>query len=41
MSIKELMVHSTIASTQVYTHTTIEELKKIYKQAHPSAEIDE
>lgn len=41
MSIKELMGHSTIASTQVYTHTTIEELKKIYKQAHPSAEIDE
>ena len=41
MSIKELMGHSTIASTQVYTHTTIEELKKAYKLAHPSAEIDE
>jgi hypothetical protein len=41
MAIKELMGHSTIASTQVYTHTTIEELKKAYKQAHPSAEIDE
>ncbi len=40
-SIKELMGHSTIASTQVYTHTTIEELKKAYKIAHPSAEIDE
>lgn len=40
-SIKELMGHSSIASTQVYTHTTIEELKKAYKLAHPSAEIDE
>lgn len=40
MAIKELMGHSTIASTQVYTHTTIEELKKAYKLAHPSAEID-
>jgi integrase/recombinase XerC len=40
MAVKELMGHSTIASTQVYTHTTIEELKKAYKLAHPSAEID-
>ncbi|MBR5254033.1 MAG: tyrosine-type recombinase/integrase [Bacteroidales bacterium] len=40
IAIKELMGHSSIASTQVYTHTTIEELKKAYKLAHPSAEID-
>ncbi|MBO7277874.1 MAG: tyrosine-type recombinase/integrase [Bacteroidales bacterium] len=39
-AIQKLMGHSTIASTQVYTHTTIEELKKAYKLAHPSAEVD-
>lgn len=33
--IKELMGHSSLASTQIYTHSSIEELKKIYKQAHP------
>ena len=37
-SVKEIMGHSSIASTQVYTHTTIEELKEAYKQAHPRAE---
>lgn len=40
-SVKEIMGHSSIASTQVYTHTTIEELKKAYKQAHPRAEVAE
>jgi integrase/recombinase XerC len=34
-AIKELLGHSNLAATQVYTHTTFEELKKIYKQAHP------
>lgn len=33
--IKELMGHSSLASTQIYTHSSIEELKKVYKQAHP------
>lgn len=37
-SVKEILGHETIASTQVYTHTTIEELKKAYKLAHPRAE---
>jgi integrase len=37
-SVKEILGHKTIASTQVYTHTTIEELKKAYKLAHPRAE---
>jgi integrase/recombinase XerC len=37
-SVKEILGHETIASTQVYTHTTIEELKKAYKLAHPRSE---
>lgn len=37
-SIKELLGHSSLAATQVYTHTSIEKLKKVYNQAHPRAE---
>ncbi len=36
-AIKELLGHSSLAATEVYTHTTFEELKKVYKQAHPRA----
>ncbi|HSR37336.1 MAG TPA: tyrosine-type recombinase/integrase [Phnomibacter sp.] len=36
-AIKELLGHSSLAATQVYTHNTIEKLKDIYKQAHPKA----
>ncbi len=36
-SVKELLGHSSLAATQVYTHNTIEKLKKSYKQAHPRA----
>ncbi len=34
-AVKELLGHSSLAATQVYTHNTIEKLKTIYKQAHP------
>ncbi|MCW3467683.1 tyrosine-type recombinase/integrase [Chitinophaga nivalis] len=36
-AVKELLGHASLAATQVYTHTTIEQLKKVYKQAHPKA----
>jgi integrase/recombinase XerC len=35
--IKELLGHASLASTQVYTHNTIEQLKEIYKLSHPKA----
>lgn len=36
-AIKELLGHASLTTTEVYTHTTFEELKKVYKQAHPRA----
>lgn len=36
-AVKELLGHSNLAATQVYTHTTTEKLQSIYKQAHPRA----
>ena len=36
-AIKEILGHSSLASTQVYTHNSMEQLKSIYKQAHPRA----
>jgi len=36
-AVKELLGHSSLSSTEVYTHTTFEELKKVYHQAHPRA----
>ncbi|HLN52070.1 MAG TPA: tyrosine-type recombinase/integrase [Lentimicrobium sp.] len=40
-AIKEILGHSSLASTQVYTHTNIEKLKTIYKQAHSWAQKKE
>ncbi|MEZ7499197.1 tyrosine-type recombinase/integrase [Flavobacterium sp. Arc3] len=34
-SVKELLGHSSLASTQVYTHNSLAELKKVYEEAHP------
>lgn len=36
-AVKELLGHSSLAATQVYTHNTIERLKEVHKQAHPKA----
>lgn len=34
-AVKELLGHASLASTQIYTHNTIEKLKEVYKKAHP------
>lgn len=36
-AVKELLGHESLTTTEIYTHTTFEELKKVYKQAHPRA----
>lgn len=37
-AVKELLGHANLSATQIYTHNTIEKLKKSYKQAHPRGE---
>lgn len=37
-SVKELLGHSSLASTQVYTHNSLAELKKVYAKSHPRGE---
>ncbi len=37
-AVKELLGHANLSATEVYTHTTFEEMKQVYKQAHPRAE---
>lgn len=36
-SVKELLGHESLSTTEIYTHTTFEELKKMYNKAHPRA----
>jgi integrase/recombinase XerC len=36
-AVKELLGHESVATTEVYTHTTFAELKKAYEKAHPRA----
>jgi integrase/recombinase XerC len=36
-AVKELLGHSSLAATQIYTHNSIEKLKEVYKKAHPKA----
>lgn len=40
-AIKALLGHSSLAATQVYTHNSIEKLKRVYQQAHPKAKGEE
>ena len=36
-AVKDLLGHTSLAATQVYTHNSIEKLKKVFEQAHPKA----
>jgi integrase/recombinase XerC len=36
-AIKEILGHTSLSATQIYTHNSIEKLKNVYKQAHPKA----
>ena len=37
-AVKELLGHSSLAATQVYTHNSIARIKEVYRQAHPGAQ---
>ncbi len=38
-SVKKLLGHASLATTEIYTHTTFEQLKRVYTKAHPRASL--
>ncbi len=39
-TIKEILGHANLTATQIYTHNTIDQLKKVYRKAHPRAKLN-
>jgi len=37
LAVKEILGHSSLSTTQIYTHVSIERLKQAYKKAHPKS----
>ena len=37
LGVRKLLGHESVATTEIYTHTTFEQLKKVYENAHPRA----